>query len=119
MLASPDAAEAWRGFESLGDGESRRAFLASTRAVVDPGGQTVTARDHLPGAATVPTLLVWGAKDRIIPAWHAVTAQQDLPGSRVEIFADAGHFPQVADPERFGRLLWEFIGTPVGLAAAK
>jgi pimeloyl-ACP methyl ester carboxylesterase len=107
-----DLDEAWRGFISLGQSESRRAFLATTRAVADPGGQTVTARDHLPAAAHVPTLLVWGAKDRIIPSWHAVTAQRHFPGSRVEIFDHAGHFPQQAEPERFSQLLLEFIEQP-------
>jgi hypothetical protein len=46
--ASSDTAEAWQGFVSLADAESRRAFLATTRSVIDPGGQTVTAHDHLP-----------------------------------------------------------------------
>jgi pimeloyl-ACP methyl ester carboxylesterase len=110
LRAGSDLAEAWRGLDGLGERESRRAFLATVRAVIDPGGQSVTARDHLPMAAPVPTLLVWGAKDRIIPSWHAVTAQQDFPGSRIEIFEGAGHFPHLDDPERFAGLLAEFIG---------
>lgn len=106
---NPELAEAWRGFISLGEAENRRAFLATTRAVIDAGGQTVTARDHLPLATTIPVLLVWGAKDRVIPAWHAVTAQASFPGSRVELFEGAGHFPHLDDPDRFWRLLGEFI----------
>lgn len=104
-----DLTEAWRALGDL-DAEGRRAFLATVRSVIDPGGQTVTAWDHLPMAATVPTMLVWGAKDRIIPSWHAVTAAQaGFPGSRVEIFDRAGHFPHLAEPERFAALLAEFI----------
>jgi pimeloyl-ACP methyl ester carboxylesterase len=60
-------------------------------------------------AGAVPTMLVWGAKDRIIPSWHAVTAQTGFPGCRVEIFERAGHFPHLAEPERFAGLLREFI----------
>jgi pimeloyl-ACP methyl ester carboxylesterase len=104
-----DLSEAWRGFVSLGEAENRRAFLATTRAVIDPGGQTVTARHHLPLAEPVPVLLVCGARDRIIPSWHAVTAQQGFPGSRVEIFEGAGHFPHLDQPERFAAVLREFI----------
>jgi pimeloyl-ACP methyl ester carboxylesterase len=108
----PDLAEAWRGFVSLGDAESRRAFLATVRAVIDPGGQSVTALDHLPTATTLPTMLVWGARDRIIPCWHAVAAQRAFPGCRVEIFERAGHFPHLSEPERFAELLHEFIADP-------
>ncbi|MGI8665416.1 MAG: alpha/beta fold hydrolase [Jatrophihabitans sp.] len=109
LRPSSDLAEAWRGFVSLGEADSRRAFLATTRAVIDPGGQTVTARDHLPPAVPVPVLLVWGARDRIIPSWHAAAAQQGFPGSRIEIFEGAGHFPHLEQPERFSQLLREFI----------
>jgi pimeloyl-ACP methyl ester carboxylesterase len=107
--ARPDVTEAWRGLASLSDRESRRAFFATTRAVIDPGGQTVNASPRLHLAATVPTLLVWGARDRMIPSWHAVLAQQAIEGSRVEVFERAGHFPHLDDPERFARLLREFI----------
>lgn len=107
--AGSDVTEACRGFESLGDTESRRAFLATARAVIDPGGQTVNASPRLHLAAVVPTLLVWGARDRMIPSWHAVTAHQAIPGSRVEVFERAGHFPHLDDPERFVRVLSEFI----------
>ena len=104
-----DVSEAWRGFVSLGDAASRRAFLASARAVIDPGGQTVTAGPHLRRLATMPTLLVWGARDRLIPARHAAAAATAIPGSRVVIFERAGHFPHLDDPERFLRVLREFL----------
>jgi len=109
IRARPDVTEAWRGLSSLNDKETRRAFFATTRAVIDPGGQTVNASPRLHLAATVPTLLVWGARDRMIPSWHAVMAQQAIEGSRVEVFERAGHFPHLDDPERFARLLSEFI----------
>jgi pimeloyl-ACP methyl ester carboxylesterase len=109
-----DAQRAWHGFVSLGDPESRRAFLATSRAVIDPGGQTVTARHRLSELATVPTLLVWGARDHLIPSWHAVQAQQAIPNSRIEVFERAGHFPHLDDPERFAGLLSEFIADVVG-----
>jgi pimeloyl-ACP methyl ester carboxylesterase len=114
LRGGSDLSEAWQGFTSLGDADSRRAFLATTRSVVDPGGQTVTAHDHLPMREHVPTLIVWGTKDRIIPAWHATTAHQAIPGSRVELFQGAGHYPHLDEPERFARLLSEFMAEGPG-----
>ena len=55
-----DLTEVWDGFTSLGDADTRRAFLATTRAVIDPGGQTVNAHDYLPDATPIPTLVVVG-----------------------------------------------------------
>jgi pimeloyl-ACP methyl ester carboxylesterase len=106
---SADLTEGWLGFSSLGEAETRRAFLATARSVIDPGGQTVTAHDHLPMAIAVPTLVVWGTRDRMIPAWHATTAQQAIAGSRVEMFEGAGHFPHLEQPERFALLLGDFM----------
>jgi pimeloyl-ACP methyl ester carboxylesterase len=106
---SSDMTEAWNGFTSLGDAESRRAFLATTRSVIDPGGQTVTAHDHLPMAIEIPTLVVWGTRDRMIPTWHATTAHQAIAGSRVELFEGAGHFPHLDEPDRFANLIADFV----------
>ena len=107
--ASSDTTEIWRGFTSLADSDSRRAFLATTRGVIDPGGQKVSAHDHLPMGIDVPTLVLWGTRDRMIPAWHATTAHQVITDSRVVFFEGAGHFPHLDQPERFAQLLRDFI----------
>ncbi len=108
---SADAREAWRGFVSLGDAENRRAFLATARASIDAGGQSLTALPHLENI-TVPTLVVWGARDRLIPPHHALEAGRRIPGSRVEVFEQAGHFPHLDEPDRFARVLRRFITAP-------
>jgi pimeloyl-ACP methyl ester carboxylesterase len=115
MHAGADFTEGWRGLGSLKDAESRRAFLATSRSVIDAGGQTVGASQRLTALAEVPTLLVWGARDHIIPVWHAVHAQQVIPSCRVEIFEHAGHFPHLEDPDRFARVLQEFMKS-IGMA---
>jgi pimeloyl-ACP methyl ester carboxylesterase len=112
LRSGPDLEELWRGYVSLGDAEVRRAFLATIRTVVDPGGQTVSALERLPAVAHIPTLLVWGARDRLIPVSHGVAAQQAIPGSRLEVFEEAGHVPHLSDPSRFAALLREFVATP-------
>ncbi len=56
-------------------------------------------------------MLVWGERDPIIPVEHGRTAHRLVPGSRLELFPNAGHFPHLDDPLRFVRLLIDFIET--------
>ena len=50
-------------------------------------------------------------KDPLIPVRHARDAHERIPGSRLEIFAGAGHFPHRDDPERFAEVLLDFLQT--------
>jgi pimeloyl-ACP methyl ester carboxylesterase len=109
LRAGPDLQELWKGFSSLGDAEARQAFIYTLRGIVDPGGQRVSARDRLYLAETVPTLLVWGERDPIIPVVHGYSAHEDIPESRLEIIEGAGHFPYRDDPRRFAGILSDFI----------
>jgi pimeloyl-ACP methyl ester carboxylesterase len=106
-----DVGEVLRGHASLSDGEARAAFLHTLRTIVDPWGQRVDASDRLYLAQAVPFLLVWGERDPIIPVEHAHAAHRLVPGSQLEIFPDAGHFPHLDDPLRFVRLLTDFMRT--------
>ena len=111
IRASADVRGMAEGFESLGDGDARRAFLHTARSVIDPAGQRVDATDRLYLAEHVPSLIVWGEKDHMIPVKHAHDAHVHMPDSRLEIFAGAGHFPFNDDPQRFVALLRDFIAT--------
>ena len=71
----------------------------------------VGANERLYLAEGLPTLIVWGEGDPLLPVRHARAAHERMPGSRLEIFAEAGHFPHRDDPERFARVLGEFIRT--------
>jgi pimeloyl-ACP methyl ester carboxylesterase len=108
---APVIAELWRSYASLGDEDTRRAFLRTLRAVVDRGGQAVSAANRLHLAAEMPTLIVWGGADPIIPVEHAHEAHAGIDGSRLEIFDGVGHYPHVEAPERFVALLTEFVET--------
>lgn len=99
----------WRGYESLVEPSTRAAFSRTLRSVVDIGGQKVNAHDRLPLAADIPTLIVWGERDSIIPSRHAHDAHATLPTSRVEIFDGVGHFPHCEDSERFRQVLDDFM----------
>jgi pimeloyl-ACP methyl ester carboxylesterase len=76
---------------------------------VGASGQRVSAHDRLALAQNIPTLIVWGADDAIIPSHHTAVAAETLPDSRVEIFERVGHFPHCEDPDRFVRVLTDFI----------
>lgn len=107
--AGPDIAEFARGYGSLADADARSAFIHTLRAVIEPGGQRVNASDRLYLAEDVPSLVIWGRRDPIIPVRHAGEAHRGMPGSRMEVFEEAGHFPQLDEPVRFARALADFV----------
>jgi pimeloyl-ACP methyl ester carboxylesterase len=106
-----DVAEMARGYASLNDVEARDAFRHTLRAVVDPGGQRVSALDRLYLAEDMPVLLVWGTDDPIIPVGHGRRANELIPQSRLVEFEGSGHWPQLDDPEHFADVLIDFIET--------
>lgn len=103
------ALEGWRAYASLTESENRMAFVRTLRSVVDPGGQSVNAMDRIYLAARIPTLIVWGDRDNIIPVSHAHAAHEAMAGSRLEIMEGAGHFCHVEEPVRFVEILSDFM----------
>lgn len=110
----PAVAEILASFESLGDAETREAFIHTLRSVVDIRGQRVSANDKLYLTSDLPTLIVWGDRDPIIPLSHAIEAHDAIAGSRLEIFEGAGHYPHCTDPERFADVLDQFVASTLG-----
>ncbi|MGE5695352.1 MAG: alpha/beta fold hydrolase [Candidatus Sericytochromatia bacterium] len=102
--------ERWKKYSTLRDPMVRQAFLRTLRSVVDVRGQTVCALDRLPRlVGDLPTLIVAGARDAVIPVSHAEAAHAALPGSRLEIIDDAGHHPQLDCPTTLAELIDEFV----------
>jgi pimeloyl-ACP methyl ester carboxylesterase len=67
-------------------------------------------------------MLIWGERDRIIPASHVEAARRELPATRVEMFTRSGHFPHLDEPDRFAGVLSDFMtqrraGRPAPAAA--
>jgi pimeloyl-ACP methyl ester carboxylesterase len=105
-----DSGDFQRVFDTLPDAVSQRAFVRTLRAVVDWRGQVITMLDRSYLARDIPTLLVWGTRDPVLPYWHADLAHAAMPGSRLYSFDGAGHFPHHYDPKRFLAVLEAFLG---------
>ncbi len=95
--------------DSLGQRGRRKAFHHVLRAAVDWRGQVITMIDRAYLAESMPSLVVWGEKDSIIPVKHSYAAHALLPGSQLEVIPHAGHFPHEDDPEHFASALIDFI----------
>jgi pimeloyl-ACP methyl ester carboxylesterase len=92
--------EMWRSYTGLSETGGRMAFIHTVRSVIDPLGQRVSARDRLYLASEVPTLILWGERDQIIPVAHAHAAHALIPGSTLVVLPGIGHFlPTDAAPD--------------------
>jgi pimeloyl-ACP methyl ester carboxylesterase len=92
--ATPDYAQ-------IGDAEA--ASIASDRAATALYGWRPYMHD--PGLrqwlhrVRVPTLVIWGQSDAIVPPDYGKKLQQSLPDARFELIPEAGHYPQIERPE--------------------
>ncbi|HWN73940.1 MAG TPA: alpha/beta hydrolase, partial [Solirubrobacterales bacterium] len=100
-----------RALGPLQEPGSRRAFLQTLRSVIDVQGQKVSARDRLYLLGEMPTLIVWGERDRTIPLAHGLEAQHSVPNCRFETLPRAAHFPNLEDPEGLAAVLGDFLAT--------
>ncbi len=103
--------EALIGFGSLGDPATRDAFVHTARSVIDVRGQRVDARDRLALALDLPLLVVWGARDAIIPVEHGRAVAEAIPAARLEVFDRSGHYPHLTEPRRLAELLRDWVAT--------
>lgn len=102
------AADAAQGLGELADPHARETFLRTLRGVVGLGGQEVSALGLLSLATLLPTCVIWGGRDSLLPVAHAARVAERVPGAQLEIFAEAGHFPHHDAPERFAETVREF-----------
>jgi len=63
----------------------------------------------LPKIAGIPTLLVWGSKDRLVDMRSADIMSKRLPSARIAVMERAGHLPYEENPEEFSRIVREFL----------
>ncbi|MCU0259971.1 MAG: alpha/beta fold hydrolase [Ilumatobacteraceae bacterium] len=110
-IRQPRLGEVWRSYASLAGAENRKAFVRTIRTVIEPTGQSVSALDRIHLASHLPTLIVWGTDDHVIPVSHAHVAHDAIPGSRLELLDGVGHFPHTEAPDRFVEVLLDFLAT--------
>jgi pimeloyl-ACP methyl ester carboxylesterase len=104
-----DAHELADIYDRMADPATRTALRHVTRGVIDWRGQIVTMTDRAYLTEHMPMCVIWGQHDTIIPSHHAAIARRSAPGARVEVLAHSGHFPHRDHPERFVRILREFV----------
>ena len=110
-----DASDLVRILGGLPDPTACEAYLRPLRAVVDWRGQVVTMLDRSYLTEDLPVQLIWGDRDSVIPVGHAYLAHSAMPGSRLEVFRGAGHFPFRDDPMRFLKVVENFLDTTTPL----
>lgn len=87
----------------VASGAGKPGFLDALQAVID-----YDFRDRV-SEISCPTLIVWGRNDEIVPVEDAYEYERLIPGARKVIFDDTGHVPMLERPERFNRLVEEFL----------
>ena len=110
-IESPRGAEMWSAYTSLADSQTRQAFLKTLRSVVDYRGQSVSALNRLYLTSDMPTMVIWGDQDRIIPIEHGYALRDAQPGCRLEVLGGVGHFPHVERPSAVADLIDDFVDT--------
>jgi pimeloyl-ACP methyl ester carboxylesterase len=83
--------------------------LATLRALVSPAGQREVLLDRLP-LLEVPTLAVWGERDRVFPESQGRGAAARLREGSLELIPDCGHLPHAERPDAFVAALGRFHG---------
>jgi pimeloyl-ACP methyl ester carboxylesterase len=111
LSVTRDLGEVATIYETFRDPAARHAVRHVVRGVVDWQGQIVTMADRAYLTEAMPMWVVWGRDDRVIPVHHANIAARLAPEARVEVLADSGHFPHKDQPERFVKIVEEFIRT--------
>ena len=92
---------------------AHEAFLAYLRSNANFLGsfkkEVIQAFHDNLGTMTIPTLIIWGKQDRLLPAKHASIAESWIPDARVHLIDDCGHCPQMEHPEEFNTQVLEFL----------
>jgi pimeloyl-ACP methyl ester carboxylesterase len=63
----------------------------------------------LGGVSALPTALIWGSEDRVVPVSAARAYQGAIAGSHLALIAGAGHRPEIEKPDEFVRQVREFL----------
>ena len=92
------------------DPVASQANLAELRALISPRGFRPRVRLSLEDIRrlAVPTLMIWGDRDPVVPLAQARAAAAEIPEARLEALP-AGHVPQLGNPDRVATLIEDFV----------
>lgn len=93
-------------FESFEDARAETARLGWEPYMHNPSLPYL-----LRGVKQVPTLLIWGTKDAIVPRGCITAYQQALVGAKVAEIPDVGHRPEIENSQEFVRIVQEFLAS--------
>jgi pimeloyl-ACP methyl ester carboxylesterase len=93
--------------EGLSTAEGRCATVQTARQILPPDMEDLTRQYPRIG---VPTLIVWGRHDAIVPLEVGERLRGAIPGARLEVIEDSGHSPQEERPQSLVPLLRPFLG---------
>jgi pimeloyl-ACP methyl ester carboxylesterase len=86
--------------------EGRHALLQTARQCVPPNADELISQVS---TITVPTFILWGREDRVIPLKVGERLHQLLPNSNLRVLEQCGHIPQEEKPEETVALISEFL----------
>ena len=116
LLRTAGAVRAARGARQLqlvltrvGCRGRRAAMIKTLRSVIGCRGQSVSALDRSYALRRFPTLVLWGTRDRMIPAHHASAALASNPGAEVALLDGTGHLPHLTRAGLVAERLSSFI----------
>ncbi|HTA00406.1 MAG TPA: alpha/beta hydrolase [Streptosporangiaceae bacterium] len=92
----------------------RQAALAANRSALLLYAGTAMGDSTLAGrlpAIAIPTLVVWGAADRMIPEEHGHAYAETIPGAQFRLITEAGHLPQLESPAELLAAVWDFASS--------
>ena len=95
---SPELAEAWEVAREQSARLSWRPYMH------DPALPHLLRR-----AAPIPTLLVWGEKDRIVPSSAGRAYEEAIPGSDLRVIEGSGHRPEIEATDEFLSIVLDFL----------
>jgi pimeloyl-ACP methyl ester carboxylesterase len=114
VFRDPDGEAAHRMFTASGDGEARVVARVQLTWAMGATGKFIwplpdkglKKRIH---RVKVPTLLIWGKDDRLVPPVYAEEFARRIARARVETVESAGHAPHLEQPETVARLVRDFL----------
>jgi len=86
---------------------SRNALEQTAQYIVPPNIDQLVLRFS---QVSIPTLIIWGERDNVIPVENAQRFNQDIKSSKLAVFPETGHVPHEERPEQVLKELGDFLG---------